>query len=164
MTDLRIGQGFDVHRFGPDGPLILCGCEIEGEGGLEGHSDADLALHAVADAILGAAALGDLGEHFPETGEQWQNVASSIILGRCLELAKSAGLVPVNCDLTLIGERPRIAPHRRKMRRALAGLLAIDERAVSVKATTTDGLGCTGRGEGLAAVAIILMRGVPNGG
>ena len=158
MTDLRVGQGFDVHAFSPDGPLRLCGCLIEDEGGLEGHSDADVALHAVADALLGAAALGDIGEHFPDTEERWRDADSSVILRHTLELVKTAGFAVVNCDLTVIGERPRIAPHRSRMRVALSGFLCLEEERVSVKATTTEGLGFTGRSEGLAAMAIVLLR------
>ncbi len=155
---VRIGQGFDVHRFGAAGPLTLCGCVIENERGLEGHSDADVALHAVSDALLGAAALGDLGDHFPDTDPKWYGVDSAVILRKALDLVHREGFVVGNCDLTLICERPRIAPHRPQMRASLAGLLAVDKTAVSVKATTTEGLGFTGRNEGLAAMAVVLIQ------
>lgn len=158
MTALRIGQGFDAHRFRAGLPLRLCGHILDCEVGLEGHSDADVALHAVTDAILGALALGDIGEHFPSSEPLWRGANSAVFLARALEMVAGEGFRLVNCDLTLIGERPRIAEYRRVLRSSLAGLLGVGEGRVSVKATTTDGLGWTGRGEGLAALAVVLLE------
>jgi 2-C-methyl-D-erythritol 4-phosphate cytidylyltransferase/2-C-methyl-D-erythritol 2,4-cyclodiphosphate synthase len=159
MTRLRIGQGFDVHRFCEGRPLMLCGHHIEGETGLGGHSDADVALHAVADAILGAVARGDIGDYFPAAGARWQGAASAEFVAGALEQAAAGGFRLVNCDLTIVGERPRIAPHRSVLRTSLATLLGLAVDEVSVKATTTEGLGPLGRGEGLGALAVVLMEG-----
>jgi 2-C-methyl-D-erythritol 2,4-cyclodiphosphate synthase len=130
---------------------------IAGEPGLDGHSDADVGLHAVADAILGAIAHGDIGSHFPDSDPRLRDADSSIFVSRALEMATQAGFELVNCDLTLIGERPRIAKHRERLRTSLAEVLHVSPSQASVKATTTDGLGFAGRGEGLAALAIVLM-------
>lgn len=157
MDGMRIGQGFDVHRFCAGRPLRLCGHTVEGEIGLEGHSDADIGLHAVTDALLGAIAHGDIGELFPPSDPKWRDADSAVFLAGVLEMVGAAGYRLTNCDLTLIGERPRIAPHRALLRSSLAGLLNVPEDAVSVKATTTEGLGWIGRGEGLAALAIVLL-------
>jgi len=157
MDRIRIGQGFDVHRFRAGRPLRLCGHTIEGEVGLEGHSDADVGLHAVTDALLGAIAHGDIGEVFPPSDPKWRDADSGLFLARALEMVATAGYRLCNCDLTLIGERPRIAPHRAQLRSSLASLLKVSEGVVSVKATTTEGLGWTGRGEGLAALAVVLL-------
>ena len=158
MSSIRIGQGFDVHRLRASRPLVLCGLELPGEPGLEGHSDADVALHAVADALLGAVAAGDIGEHFPASDMQWRDADSEVFLRHALDLVNQAGFRLANCDLTIVGEQPRIAPHRDALRRKLAELLGVDLGAVSVKATTTDGLGFAGRGEGVAAMAVILVE------
>lgn len=157
MKGIRIGQGFDVHRFRAGRPLKLCGRTIPGEPGLEGHSDADVGLHAVADAILGALALGDIGDHFPDSDPQWAGAESTAFVSRALEIAAAKGFELVNCDLTFIGERPRISPHRESLRASLADSLGVPESAVSVKATTTEGLGFAGRAEGLAALAVVLL-------
>lgn len=162
MSEFRIGQGFDVHRFRQERPLKLCGLLVEGEVGLEGHSDADVALHAVADAILGAVARGDIGELFPDSDPKWRGADSRVFVVGALEQSAAEGFSLVNCDLTIIGERPRIAPHRLALRRSLASILGIDESLVSVKATTTEGLGFTGRGEGLGAIAVVLMERMDN--
>jgi 2-C-methyl-D-erythritol 4-phosphate cytidylyltransferase/2-C-methyl-D-erythritol 2,4-cyclodiphosphate synthase len=158
VTALRIGQAFDAHRFRAGRELRLCGVSIPGEEGLAGHSDADVGLHAVADAILGALARGDLGEHFPSTDRQWKNADSRVFVVRALEMAAEDGYRLVNCDLTLIGERPAIAPFRERLRISLAEILGVDVGVVSVKATTTEGMGFAGRGEGLAALAAVLLE------
>ncbi len=157
MKGMRIGQGFDVHRFRAGRPLKLCGRTIPGEPGLDGHSDADVGLHAVIDAILGALALGDMGDHFSDTDPQWGGADSTDFVSRALELAAAEGFAIVNCDLTFIGERPRISPHRESLRASLAESLGVPQSAVSVKATTTEGLGFAGRAEGLAALAVVLL-------
>ncbi len=159
MTTIRVGQGFDVHRYHSGRTLRLCGVELEGEVGLEGHSDADVALHAVTDAVLGALGEGDLGAHFPPSDERWKDVGSPRFLAHAVDLMGRHGLKLANCDLTLIGERPRVGPHRELLRSSLAALLGVPESAVSVKATTTEGLGFTGREEGLAALAVVLLVG-----
>lgn len=163
MSSYRIGQGVDVHRFAVGRPLVLCGLELSESPGLDGHSDADVALHALTDALLGAVGAGDLGKHFPSTDQQWRDAESRVFLGRGLDLVHRAGYTVANCDLTIIGEHPRIAIHRDAMRTRLADLLGIANEQVSIKATTTDGLGFTGRGEGLAAIAIVLVEEDRNG-
>lgn len=162
MNGFRIGQGFDVHRFTAHRPLVLCGLELPGSPGLDGHSDADVALHALTDALLGAVAAGDLGEHFPSTDQKWRDAESQVFLRRGLDLIHRAGYQVANCDLTIIGEHPKIAIHRDAMRARLAELLGVANEQVSVKATTTDGLGFTGRGEGLAAMAVVMVEEVRN--
>jgi 2-C-methyl-D-erythritol 2,4-cyclodiphosphate synthase len=164
MGRLRVGQGFDVHRFGGAGPLVLCGVRLEDESGLVGHSDADVALHAVCDALFGAAGAGDIGEHFPDHEEQWRDVSSTVFVDHAVKIVKRAGFRPVNCDLTIVGERPRVAAHRSAMRASLAELLDLELGRISVKATTTDGLGFIGRAEGLAAMAIVLVEEVGDRG
>ena len=159
MKGMRIGQGFDVHRFRSGRPLKLCGRTIPGEPGLDGHSDADVGLHAVTDAILGALALGDMGDHFPDSDPRWRDADSTAFISRAIEIAATEGFTLVNCDLTFIGERPRIAPHRESLRTSLAESLGVPQSAVSVKATTTEGLGFAGRAEGLAALAVVLLAG-----
>ncbi len=158
MRRLRIGQGIDYHRFSRTRPMVLCGRRLEGEPGLDGHSDADVALHAVADAIYGAVAEGDIGEHFPAEDAGWKDADSSVFVTGALERAALKGFSLVNCDLTIVGERPRIAPLRAALRASLAEVLGVDVSGVSVKATTTDGLGFSGRGEGLGAIAVVLME------
>ena len=157
MKGIRIGQGFDVHRFNAGRPLKLCGHTIPGEPGLEGHSDADVGLHAVTDAILGALAQGDMGDHFPDSDSRWGEADSASFISRAIEIAATGGFALVNCDLTFIGERPRIAPHRESLRASLAKVLGVPLSTVSVKATTTEGLGFVGRTEGLAAMAVVLL-------
>lgn len=157
MSVQRIGQGFDVHPFTDKRPLVLCGLELPGELGLDGHSDGDVALHALTDALLGAVAAGDLGEHFPSTEQRWKGADSKVFLSGAHELVVQLGYRLVNCDLTIIGQRPRIAPHRNEMRKRLAEILELSSERISVKATTTDGLGFAGRGEGLGALAVVLI-------
>jgi 2-C-methyl-D-erythritol 4-phosphate cytidylyltransferase/2-C-methyl-D-erythritol 2,4-cyclodiphosphate synthase len=157
MTVYRTGLGFDVHRFQAGRRLRLCGVVIDSDVGLEGHSDADAALHAVTDALLGAVAAGDIGEHFPSSDERWRDADSSIFLREALTLVRRRGFELVNCDLTIIGERPRVSLHRDQMRRSLAGLLEVPVSSVSVKGTTTEGLGFAGRAEGLSVMAVVLV-------
>lgn len=153
---MRVGYGFDVHAFDETRPLVLGGVTIPGAPGLAGHSDADVLSHAIADALLGAAGLGDLGSRFPGN-DRWRDASSLDILRATAELLATAGVHIVNIDATVIAERPRLAPHRDAMAAGVAGALRVDAAAVSVKATTTDGLGFTGRGEGIAAAAVALV-------
>lgn len=155
---LRIGKGFDVHGFEPGDHVTLCGVNIPHSGKLSGHSDADAAWHALTDAILGALAAGDIGDHFPPGDPRWKNADSSIFLAHAASLADQAGYTIANCDLTLICEAPRIKPYRDAMRQSTARVIGISEDDVSVKATTTEGLGFTGRREGIAAEAVVLLR------
>ncbi len=153
----RIGQGYDVHRLEVGRRLVLGGVEIPHERGLEGHSDADVLLHALGDALLGAASLGDLGEHFPPGEERWRDASSLDLLARIVTLVGERGWGIVNCDLTLLAEQPRIAPFRDEMRRRIAGALGIPVDDVGLKATTNERLGAIGRGEGIAALAVVLL-------
>ncbi|MCB2066873.1 MAG: bifunctional 2-C-methyl-D-erythritol 4-phosphate cytidylyltransferase/2-C-methyl-D-erythritol 2,4-cyclodiphosphate synthase [Erythrobacter sp.] len=153
----RIGSGYDVHRLASGEELWLCGVKIDHDKGLAGHSDADVALHAVVDAILGAIGNGDIGQHFPPSDPQWRGAPSSRFIEHAVTLAAEAGYAVGNIDLTLICEAPRIGPHREAMRARLAELLRVDIGQVSVKATTTEKLGFTGRGEGIAAQAVALL-------
>ena len=158
MTDLRIGSGIDVHRLVPGRRLFLCGVEIPFELGLEGHSDADVALHALADALLGAVAHGDLGTHFPDTDPRWRGADSGDLVRRVWAMPVFASWRIGNIDLTVVAERPKIAPYRQTMRERIASLLDIPTEVVSVKGTTTEGLGFAGRGEGIAAFCTVLLR------
>lgn len=153
FPDARTGQGFDVHRFGPGDHVWLCGVKIPHTHALEGHSDADVALHALTDALLGAIGAGDIGQHFPDTDPRWKGAASHIFLAEALRLVAARGGTIGNVDLTILCEAPKIAPHRDAMRRRTAEILRLDVSRVSVKATTTEGLGFTGRREGIAALA-----------
>jgi len=157
---LRIGTGYDVHRLAEGEELWLCGVRIEHDRGLAGHSDADVAIHALVDALLGAIGAGDIGQHFPPGEEQWRGVSSDRFLRHAAALVADAGYAVGNVDLTIICEAPKIGPHRAAMRLRLAELLGVDIAAVSVKATTTEKLGFTGREEGIAAqAAVSLLRG-----
>lgn len=161
-SPFRIGQGFDVHRFAaPEAgrKLVLMGCEIPCDRGLEGHSDADVMLHALMDALLGAAGLGDIGLHFPDTDAAYKGADSAGLLARVMADLRAGGWEVVNADVCLIGERPKLSPHRQRMRERIAPLLGIPVEALNVKATTTEKLGFTGRGEGLAAQAVVLLAG-----
>ncbi|MFM9863731.1 MAG: bifunctional 2-C-methyl-D-erythritol 4-phosphate cytidylyltransferase/2-C-methyl-D-erythritol 2,4-cyclodiphosphate synthase [Micropepsaceae bacterium] len=155
---IRTGQGFDVHRFGPGDHVWLCGLRVEHTHGLVGHSDADVGLHALTDALLGAAALGDIGQHFPPSDDKWRGAPSHLFLTHAAKLIAERGGRIEHVDVTLICERPKVAPHREAMVARIAELLALDSSRVSVKATTTEGLGFTGRGEGIAAQAIATVR------
>lgn len=154
----RIGQGYDVHRLEVGEELWLCGVHIPHDKGLSGHSDADVALHAITDAVLGAIGAGDIGTHFPPSDPQWRGARSARFLEHAAGLAREAGYEIGNVDLTLICEAPKIGPHRPAMRAAVAQILGTAESAVSIKATTTEKLGFTGRGEGIAAQAIVLVQ------
>ncbi len=159
LPQVRVGTGFDVHRLAPGEELWLCGVRIEHSHGLAGHSDADVAIHALVDAILGAIAEGDIGTHFPPSDPLWRGASSDRFLTHALSLAAKAGYAIGNVDVTLICEAPKIGPHRAAMRARLAELLGTDLSAVSVKATTTERLGFAGRGEGIAAqAAATLLR------
>jgi 2-C-methyl-D-erythritol 2,4-cyclodiphosphate synthase len=158
MSELRVGIGFDAHAFADGVPLVLAGVDFPEDRGLAGHSDGDVVSHALIDALLGAAGLGDIGELFPSGDPQWLDASSIRLLQRSYEVVKGAGFELVNADCILIGEQPRIAPHRDAMRARLAGALGIAPEQVAVRATTTDRLGFTGRGEGLAAQAVALLR------
>ena len=153
----RVGTGFDVHRLAPGEALWLCGVRIAHERGLAGHSDADVALHAVVDALLGAAGKGDIGQHFPPSDPRWRGAPSSLFVEHAVRLAAGAGFAVGNVDVTLICEAPKIGPHREAMRARLAELLAVGIEAVNVKATTTEGLGFAGREEGIAAQAVAVL-------
>lgn len=155
---IRIGQGFDVHAFGPGDHLVLGGVRVPHTQGIVAHSDGDVLIHALCDAILGALALGDIGRHFPPSDPQWQGADSRRFLVHCVALAAERGWRIGNVDATVIGERPKVAPHAEAIRAVLAGDLGIAIDAVSVKATTTEQLGFTGRGEGLAAMAVVLLE------
>jgi 2-C-methyl-D-erythritol 2,4-cyclodiphosphate synthase len=155
---LRIGNGFDVHALLAGRPLILGGVTIAHDRGLAGHSDADVLLHAITDAILGALALGDLGKHFPDTDPRWRGADSRVLLRHVFKLAFDAGWEVGNVDATLIAQAPKVAPYVAQMRANIAQDLGCDEARVSVKATTTEHLGFTGREEGIAALATVLMQ------
>ena len=154
---MRIGIGYDIHPFEAGRPLVLGGVRISHEAGLGGHSDADVLTHAVIDALLGAAALGDIGQHFPPDDPQYRDASSLDLLRRAVGLVAGAGYRVVNIDATVIAEAPKLAPYVEAMRSALAGALGVEVAAVSVKATTADRLGAVGRGEGIAALAVALL-------
>jgi 2-C-methyl-D-erythritol 2,4-cyclodiphosphate synthase len=155
---MRIGQGIDIHAFSEGRPLILGGVEIPHGRGLAGHSDADALLHAIIDAMLGAAALGDIGGMFPPTDRRWAGASSRELLQLAYEHVRGAGYRLANVDATIVAQEPRLAPHVPAMRQAIAGVLEVDISVVSVKATTSDRLGFTGRGEGIAAFAVVLLE------
>lgn len=157
IPDFRIGNGFDVHRLVEGRPCIICGVDIPFELGLLGHSDADVALHALADALLGAAALGDIGKHFPDTDPRWKGADSRMLLRRVVEILAGEGFRPCNADITIMAQAPKMLPHIEAMRANVAADLAVDLGRVSVKATTTEKLGFTGRKEGIAAMATALV-------
>lgn len=156
--DFRIGIGIDFHRFDPGRKLVLGGVEIPEEPGLSGHSDADVILHAVCDALLGAAALGDIGKFFPPSDPQYRGISSLLLLSRVREILAEAGYVPVQVDVAVVAERPRLSPHIPVMRAKIAEALGVSEENVSIKATTAEGLGALGRGEGIGAWAVALIR------
>jgi 2-C-methyl-D-erythritol 2,4-cyclodiphosphate synthase len=153
----RIGQGFDVHAFGEGDHIMLGGVRVPHERGVLAHSDGDVVLHALCDAMLGALALGDIGQHFPPSDPQWKNADSRAFLRHCNSLLRGRGWQVGNIDVTVICERPKVGPHVAAMRAVLAQELALAADAVSIKATTTEMLGFTGRGEGIAAQAVVLL-------
>jgi 2-C-methyl-D-erythritol 4-phosphate cytidylyltransferase/2-C-methyl-D-erythritol 2,4-cyclodiphosphate synthase len=157
-AEYRTGFGFDAHSFAPGDHVWLCGIQIPHDAALAGHSDADAGLHALTDAILGAVGQGDIGQHFPPTDEKWRGATSALFLAHAAKLVVDAGGAVVHCDVTLICERPKIAPHRDAMRTRIAEILGLEVDRVSVKATTTEGMGFTGRREGLAAQAVATVR------
>jgi 2-C-methyl-D-erythritol 2,4-cyclodiphosphate synthase len=158
MSALRIGHGFDAHRLVAGRPLRLGGVEVPHGRGLEGHSDGDCVLHAVCDALLGAAGEGDMGRHFPSKDERWRGVASRVFLEEVRRLVGAAGYSLVNLDVTLVAQEPALAPHLEAMRSAIAATLGVETGQVSVKAKSTDHLGALGRGEGIAALATVLLE------
>jgi 2-C-methyl-D-erythritol 2,4-cyclodiphosphate synthase len=154
---IRIGHGFDVHKFGGEGPLVICGEKIPYQYGFLAHSDGDVAIHALCDALLGALALGDIGKHFPDTADEFENIDSRILLRRVMEQLTEQGYQMVNCDVTIVAQAPKMRPHIDAMRANLAQdcHVAIDQ--VNVKATTTEKLGFEGRKEGISAHAVVLV-------
>lgn len=157
IPDIRVGCGVDVHRFAPDRKLIICGVEIPCDMGLLGHSDADVALHALADALLGAAAMRDIGFHFPDTDAEWEGADSRKLLRKVVALIGSEGFSVGNVDVTIIAQAPKMMPYIEQMRANVAVDLGIDVSRVSVKATTTERLGFTGRKEGISSMATALI-------
>ena len=155
---IRIGQGYDVHRLVPGRELILCGVHIPHPTGLLGHSDADVACHALMDAIAGALALGDIGQFFPDSDPAYRNADSLQLLARVMELPELGNWQLVNCDLTIVAQKPKLMPHRLEIRRNLAAVLDLPLDRISVKATTTEGLGFEGREEGISAACVVLLE------
>ena len=155
---IRVGQGVDIHPFDADRPLILGGVRISEGGGLSGHSDADAVLHAITDALLGAAGAGDIGQYFPSTDERWRNADSSVFIREARRILHEMNAEITNLDVTIIAQQPRLAPHRDAIVASIAQLLDLPEGHVNVKATTTDHLGFIGRGEGLCAMAIVCVE------
>ena len=155
---IRIGHGYDAHRFAPGAKLVLGGVAIEFDRGLAAHSDGDVVVHALCDALLGAAGLGDIGRHFPETSPEFAGIDSRILLRRVVALLDGRGFRAVNADVTVVAQAPRLAPHLGEMRARLASDLGIAAGEVNVKATTTEGMGFCGRGEGIAAHAVGLIE------
>lgn len=159
IPDIRTGTGFDVHRLAEGEELWLCGVRVPHKKGLAGHSDADVAIHALVDAVLGALALGDIGNHFPPSDPQWKGASSDRFLAHAMELVSANGFVLSHADVTIICEAPKIGPHKAAMRERLAEIMSVDLGRISVKATTTEMLGFTGRGEGIAAQAVATLVG-----
>jgi 2-C-methyl-D-erythritol 2,4-cyclodiphosphate synthase len=155
---MRIGQGIDAHAFRPGGRLVLGGVQIPHEQGLEAHSDGDVVLHALCDALLGAAALGDIGRHFPSDDPAYAGIDSRILLRKVVELVGREGLQIGNTDITVVAQAPRLAPYIEAMRTHIAEDLQLDSSRINIKATTTEHMGFTGRGEGIAAFAVILLE------
>ncbi len=157
MTTVRIGNGYDVHRLEKGLRLVLCGVDIPHDRGCVAHSDGDVAIHALCDALLGAASLGDIGRHFPDTDGKYENIASGILLERVCGMLSENGYAVGNVDIVIVAQRPKVAPYIEDMRRNLSETMGIPVSSVSVKATTTERLGFTGREEGIAAYAVALI-------
>ncbi len=155
---MRIGFGYDVHKLVPERKLILGGVDIPHEKGLLGHSDADVLVHSLMDAILGALALGDIGKHFPDTDPTYQNINSLLLLEKVAKLIQQEGYVLGNADCTICAQRPKLAPHIETMQKNIASVLQTDVKNISIKATTTEGLGFPGREEGISAYAVCLLK------
>ena len=155
---MRIGHGYDVHRLTENRKLIIGGVEIPYEKGLLGHSDADVLLHAICDALLGAAAMGDIGKHFPDTDEKYKGISSLVLLSKVGDLLKENGFSVVNIDSTIIAEKPKMSPYIEKMRENIAKALCTDINNISVKATTEEGLGFSGKGDGICAHAVCIIE------
>jgi 2-C-methyl-D-erythritol 2,4-cyclodiphosphate synthase len=153
----RVGLGYDSHRFAPGRPLLLGGVKIPHDLGLAGHSDADAVLHAIMDALLGAAAMGDIGQHFSDRDERWKDADSATLLEHVMALLADRGLRVGNCDVTVISEMPKLSPHKAAMQARIAQLLKVEIGAVCVKAKTNEGMGWIGAGEGLAAIAVVML-------
>jgi 2-C-methyl-D-erythritol 2,4-cyclodiphosphate synthase len=158
LSGFRVGNGFDAHRLAAGRPLMLGGIEVPFSRGLEGHSDGDCLLHAICDALLGAAGAGDMGRHFPSSDSKWKGAASRLFLQETGRIISAAGFVVENVDATIVAQAPVLAPHLDAMRDSVASALEIDAALVSIKAKSTDGLGAIGRGEGMAATASALLR------
>ena len=154
---MRIGQGYDVHKLVEGRDCIICGVKIPYEKGLLGHSDADVALHALSDAILGAAAMGDIGKHFPDTDPKYKGASSRVLLREVMRIVGDRGYKVANADITIVAQKPKMSPYIDEMRANVAEDLGVDADAVSVKATTTEKLGFEGRGEGISAMAVVLL-------
>ncbi|MBW2280344.1 MAG: 2-C-methyl-D-erythritol 2,4-cyclodiphosphate synthase [Deltaproteobacteria bacterium] len=155
---MRVGQGFDIHALVPGRRLVLGGVEIAHDRGLQGHSDADVLAHAVGDALLGAVGAGDLGRHFPSSDPAWEGASGSELISHVLARVEAAGFAIENVDTTLIAQEPRLGPHTAAIRKGLAAMLRLDDERVNVKVKSTDRLGAIGRGEGIAAQAVVLLR------
>jgi 2-C-methyl-D-erythritol 2,4-cyclodiphosphate synthase len=154
---MRIGQGYDAHRFAPGRRLVLGGVEIEHDQGLLAHSDGDVLIHALCDALLGAAGVGDIGKHFPDSSEEFKDMDSRILLRRVVGLLHHAGLAVHNADMTIVAQAPKLSPYIDSMRELLADDLRTGRALINIKATTTEGMGFAGRGEGIAAYAVVLL-------
>ncbi len=160
ILDIKIGSGMDVHQLVPGRDLIIGGVKIDHEKGLKGYSDADVLIHSVCDAILGAAGLGDIGEHFPDTDPQYKGISSSILLEQCSDFLGEKGYEILNMDCIVFAQEPRLSPYKKKMAENIADILKLDSGLVNVKATTTERLGFVGRGEGIAAQTTLLIRAI----
>ncbi len=154
----RVGFGYDSHRFSAQRPLMLAGVRVNSENGLAGHSDADVVLHAITDAILGPVTGEDIGEHFPDTDPQWKDADSSLFVKEAVRIAKLTGYRVGNCDVTVLAEKPRLSAYKLQMRTRIAELLEVAPEAVSVKAKTNEGMGFVGRGEGIVAMAVVTLQ------
>ena len=157
---MRIGHGYDAHQFEEGKQLVLCGVQIDSPFGLKAHSDGDVAIHALCDAMLGAAALGDIGKHFPDTSDQYKNIDSRLLLRHVVDLLKQGGYQVGNVDMTIIAQVPKLAPYIQDMRNVISSDLAVNHTEVNIKATTTEYMGFVGRKEGIASHAVVLLNSV----